>query len=71
MTQLERPQIVPHLSKQLTFSPFDVKWMPCSAKFVVLGQHARGKTKSQDSRKALVLFWCLSSTEKNSKWSMK
>ncbi|RKP19476.1 WD repeat-containing protein 92 [Rozella allomycis CSF55] len=39
---LERPQIIPHLSKSLNYSPFDAKWIPCSAKVVCLGQHPRG-----------------------------
>ncbi|RKO94023.1 WD repeat-containing protein 92-like protein [Blyttiomyces helicus] len=39
---LEKPQIVTHIQKSLTYTPYDVKWIPCSARFVVLGQHARG-----------------------------
>ncbi|KAI8812137.1 WD40-repeat-containing domain protein [Cladochytrium replicatum] len=39
---LDRPQIIVHLSKSLAFTPYDVKWVPSSARFVVIGQHARG-----------------------------
>jgi WD40 repeat protein len=42
MTKLDRPQIHTHATKQLAYSPYDVKWLTCSAKFVVLGQHSRG-----------------------------
>ena len=42
MTRLDRPQVHIHATKQLGYSPYDVKWLPCSAKFVVLGQHSRG-----------------------------
>ncbi|KAJ3013654.1 WD repeat-containing protein 92, partial [Thoreauomyces humboldtii] len=39
---LEKCQIITHVQKSLTFTAYDVKWVPCSARFVVLGQHARG-----------------------------
>ncbi|KAJ3413444.1 WD repeat-containing protein 92 [Chytridiales sp. JEL 0842] len=39
---LNKPQIVTLVSKSLNFTPYDVKWLPCSARFVVLGQHSRG-----------------------------
>ncbi|KAJ3172541.1 WD repeat-containing protein 92 [Geranomyces variabilis] len=39
---LEKCQIITHVQKSLAFTAYDVKWVPCSARFVVLGQHARG-----------------------------
>jgi len=42
MTVIEKPQIIPHLQKSLNYTAFDVKWVPCSARFVVLGQYSRG-----------------------------
>ena len=39
---LEKPQIITLVSKSLSYTPYDVRWIPCSARFVVLGQHARG-----------------------------
>lgn len=38
---LEKPQIIIHLEKQLNYTVYDTKWIPCSAKFVVLGSHPR------------------------------
>jgi WD40 repeat protein len=39
---LEKSQIITHITHSLPFTPFDVKWIPCSAKFVVVGQLPRG-----------------------------
>jgi WD40 repeat protein len=39
---LDKCQIITHVTKQLSYTPFDVKWLPCSAKFLVLGQLPRG-----------------------------
>ncbi|XP_064599953.1 dynein axonemal assembly factor 10-like [Liolophura sinensis] len=39
---MDKPQIISHVMKSLNFTLFDVKWIPCSAKFVVLGNHPRG-----------------------------
>ncbi|KAI8487592.1 PREDICTED: WD repeat-containing protein 92-like [Branchiostoma belcheri] len=39
---VDKPQIIAHVEKSLNFTLFDCKWIPCSAKFVVLGNHARG-----------------------------
>lgn len=42
-SDLEKPQILTHIIHRLsTFTAYDVKWLPSSAKIVVLGQHARG-----------------------------
>ena len=40
---LNAPQIIEHISKPLNYTPFDVKWLPCSAKIVVTGQTPRAK----------------------------
>ncbi|MEW5301400.1 MAG: hypothetical protein WDW36_004261 [Sanguina aurantia] len=36
-----KPQILEHLSKSLTVTIYDTKWIPSSARFVALGSHAR------------------------------
>ena len=39
---MDKPQIIAHREKSVDFTLFDCKWIPSSAKFVVLGNHARG-----------------------------
>ncbi|XP_071963402.1 dynein axonemal assembly factor 10-like [Antedon mediterranea] len=39
---MEKPQIIVHLQKSLNYTLFDTKWIPRSAKMVVLGNHPRG-----------------------------
>lgn len=39
---MDKPQIILHIQKSLNYTLFDTKWIPCSAKFVVLGNYARG-----------------------------
>ncbi|CAG2213674.1 WD repeat-containing protein 92 [Mytilus edulis] len=39
---MEKPQIISHVQKPVNYTLFDTKWIPCSAKFIVLGNHARG-----------------------------
>ena len=39
---MEKPQIIAHVQKNLNFTLFDAKWVPRSARFVVLGSHPRG-----------------------------
>lgn len=39
---LRKPQIIAHIEKSLDYSIFDTKWIPCSAKFVVLGSKPNG-----------------------------
>lgn len=41
-TPLEKPQIIAHTQKSLNYTLFDCKWIPCSAKFVCMGNFARG-----------------------------
>ncbi|KAF8061309.1 WDR92 [Scenedesmus sp. PABB004] len=38
----DAPQILEHLQKSLTLTLYDTKWVPGAAKFVAVGQHARG-----------------------------
>ncbi|KAE8741376.1 hypothetical protein FOCC_FOCC013075 [Frankliniella occidentalis] len=35
--KMDKPQIIAHIEKSVDYSLFDCRWMPCSAKFVVLG----------------------------------
>ncbi|XP_022207932.2 WD repeat-containing protein 92 [Nilaparvata lugens] len=42
MQTLYKPQIICHIEQSLDFSVFESRWIPCSAKFVVLGSHPRG-----------------------------
>ncbi|OWK10607.1 WDR92, partial [Cervus elaphus hippelaphus] len=42
MSAFEKPQIISHIQKGLNYTVFDCKWMPCSAKFVTMGNFARG-----------------------------
>ncbi|KAH3859315.1 dynein axonemal assembly factor 10-like [Dreissena polymorpha] len=39
---MDKPQIILHVQKSLNYTIFDAKWIPCSAKFIVLGNYARG-----------------------------
>ena len=39
---MEKPQIILHIQKAVNYTLFDVKWIPNSAKFVSLGNYARG-----------------------------
>ena len=41
METTDAPQIIEHLKKTLTFTPFETRWIPCSARFVLLGQHPK------------------------------
>lgn len=40
--QFKKPQIIAHIEKSLNFSIFDTKWIPLSAKFVVMGSKPNG-----------------------------
>lgn len=39
---MEKPQIILHIQKPVTYTLFDAKWIPSSAKFVSLGNYAKG-----------------------------
>lgn len=38
MDSTDAPQILEHANKSLQCTPFDVKWIPASARFVLFGQ---------------------------------
>jgi WD repeat-containing protein 92 len=42
MFTTDAPQLIEHVSKSLTFTPSDCRWIPASPRFVVLGEHPRG-----------------------------
>lgn len=42
MESLEKPQIICHTEKSLNYCVYDARWVPVSAKFVVLGSKPRG-----------------------------
>lgn len=39
---MDKPQVITLIEKCLNYSVFDVKWIPCSAKFVVIGSRPKG-----------------------------
>ncbi|XP_043911889.1 dynein axonemal assembly factor 10 [Protopterus annectens] len=39
---MDKPQIIVHIQKGLNYTLFDCKWIPCSARFVCMGNFARG-----------------------------
>ncbi|XP_014667141.1 PREDICTED: WD repeat-containing protein 92-like [Priapulus caudatus] len=39
---MDKPQVISHIEKSMNFTLYDVKWIPCSAKFVVMGAHPQG-----------------------------
>lgn len=43
--QLQKPQIIVHHEKSLDYVLHDVKWIPSSAKFVVMGGNPNGTGK--------------------------
>jgi WD40 repeat protein len=43
MDTTNAPQIVELFSKSITFTPFETRWIPCSARFVLLGQTPKAK----------------------------
>ena len=43
MDTTDAPQILEHANKSLTFTPFDCKWIPASARFVIFGQSPSAK----------------------------
>lgn len=40
---MDKPQIICHNEKSVTFSIYDGKWVPCSAKFVIMGSRPNSK----------------------------
>jgi len=43
MDTTNAPQIIEHISQSLTYTPFDIKWIPCSARFIISGQTPKAK----------------------------
>ena len=41
MNSFTSPQIIEHLSANITFTPFETLWIPSSAKFIALGETPR------------------------------
>jgi hypothetical protein len=41
-SEINKPQIITHIVHSVNYTCFDTKWIPGTAKFVVIGQHARG-----------------------------
>uniref|UniRef100_A0A8D8G1Z6 WD repeat-containing protein 92 n=2 Tax=Culex pipiens TaxID=7175 RepID=A0A8D8G1Z6_CULPI len=39
---MDSVQLIAHIEKSLDYSVFDVKWIPCSAKFIVIGARPKG-----------------------------
>lgn len=43
MDSVSAPQFLEHISHSLTYTPFEFKWIPCSPRFMVVGQTPRAK----------------------------
>jgi len=39
---MDKPQIILHVQKPINYTLYDTRWIPHSAKFVVVGSYARG-----------------------------
>jgi len=39
---MDKPQLIEHLHESVNYTVYDTKWVPLSAKFVVLGSKANG-----------------------------
>lgn len=39
---MDKPQIILHVQKPVSYTLYEARWIPCSAKFVSLGSYARG-----------------------------
>ncbi|XP_055371267.1 dynein axonemal assembly factor 10 [Condylostylus longicornis] len=39
---MDKPRMIEYISKNLDYTVFDVKWIPCSAKFIVVGVRPKG-----------------------------
>ena len=42
MDTTDAPQIIEHLDEGVTFTPYETRWVPCSARMVGLGIFPRG-----------------------------
>lgn len=43
MDTTDAPQIIEHINRSIAFTPYDTRWVPCSAKFVGMGIHPNAK----------------------------
>jgi len=43
MDTTDAPQIIEHIHKPINYTPYDTKWIPCSARFVAMGIHPNAK----------------------------
>ena len=43
MDTTDAPQIIEHINKPLTYTPYDNKWIPFSKRFVSMGIHPNAK----------------------------
>jgi len=41
-SKMDKPNIIEHVHKPLDYTLFDARWIPCSPRFVVLGNYPRG-----------------------------
>lgn len=39
---MNKPQMIEHIAHSVNYTIFDVKWVPCSAKFIVIGSKPKG-----------------------------
>lgn len=72
-----KPQIICHVEKSLNYTLFDCKWIPSTAKFVVVGSLARGTgvievfeiastdIKSVDRASLILKIFCISTHHLN------
>jgi WD40 repeat protein len=43
MDTTDAPQIIEHIHKPINFTPYDTRWVPCSARFVAMGIQTNAK----------------------------
>ena len=43
MDTTDAPQIIEHIKHGLNYTPYDVKWVPCSNRLVCMGIHPNSK----------------------------
>ena len=43
METTDAPQIIEHVHESVTFTPYETRWIPCSARFVCAGVSPKGK----------------------------
>ena len=43
MDTTDAPQLIEHVNKPINFTPYDTRWVPCSARFAAMGIMPNGK----------------------------